>query len=81
LISFTGMSSHFCMARALAHADATVVSPMDFLRVPLTALIGWLLYAEQIDIFTAVGAAIILAGNLLNIQRRSQKTEEVMIAP
>ncbi|WP_292655267.1 DMT family transporter, partial [Mesorhizobium sp.] len=29
LIAFTGMSSHFCMARALGYADATIVSPMD----------------------------------------------------
>ena len=40
LIAFTGMSSHLCMARALAYAEATVISPMDFLRVPLSALIG-----------------------------------------
>ncbi|TIP86019.1 MAG: DMT family transporter, partial [Mesorhizobium sp.] len=66
LIAFTGMSSHFCMARALAYADATVISPMDFLRVPLSALIGWLLYQEQIDAFTAGGALLILMGNLLN---------------
>ena len=81
LIAFTGMSSHFCMARALVHADATLISPMDFFRVPLSALIGWLLYAEQIDMFTAVGAAIILAGNLLNIQRRTPETEDVAVAP
>ena len=68
LISFTGMSSHFCMARALSYADATAIMPLDFLRVPLSALIGWLLYSERIDTFTAVGAALILAGNLLNLQ-------------
>lgn len=70
VISFTGMSSHFCMARALAHADATVVMPMDFLRLPFSALIGWLLYQEQIGVFTACGAALILGGNLLNSQKR-----------
>ena len=53
LVSFTGMSSHFCMARALSYAEATVVMPMDFLRLPLSALIGFLLYSEQIDTFTA----------------------------
>lgn len=73
VIGFTGMSSHFCMARALTYADATLISPMDFLRVPLSALIGWLLYKEQIDIFTAGGAALILTGNLLNLPRRSAK--------
>ncbi|TIP74792.1 MAG: DMT family transporter [Mesorhizobium sp.] len=77
LIAFTGMSSHFCMARALAYADATVISPMDFLRVPLSALIGWLLYQEQIDAFTAGGALLILLGNLLNLQKKATKPEEV----
>ncbi|MFK0689482.1 DMT family transporter [Mesorhizobium sp. IMUNJ 23033] len=77
LVAFTGMSSHFCMARALAHADATVISPMDFLRVPLSALIGWLLYQEQIDAFTAGGALLILLGNLLNLQRKAPQPAEV----
>ncbi|MER8610318.1 DMT family transporter [Mesorhizobium sp. M0228] len=77
LIAFTGMSSHFCMARALVYADATVISPMDFLRVPLSAVIGWLLYHEQIDAFTAGGALLILLGNLLNLQRSTTKPAEV----
>lgn len=77
LISFTGMSSHFCMARALSYADATAVMPIDFLRVPLSALIGWLLYSEGIDIFTALGAGLILFGNLLNLQRRRPKPAEI----
>ncbi|TPL01411.1 DMT family transporter [Mesorhizobium sp. B2-4-14] len=77
LIAFTGMSSHFCMARALTYADATVISPMDFLRVPLSALVGWLLYSEQIDAFTAGGALLILMGNLLNLQRKPIQPAEV----
>ena len=40
---------------------------MDFLRVPLTALVGWLLYAERIDALTVAGTALILVGNLLNL--------------
>lgn len=75
LVSFTGMSSHFCMARALTYAEATVVMPMDFLRLPLSAVIGFLLYSEQIDLFTAIGATLILAGNLFNRQRRAREPE------
>jgi drug/metabolite transporter (DMT)-like permease len=56
------------MARALLYADATVVVPMDFLRVPLTALAGWLLYSERLDAFTVLGAALILTGNLVNLR-------------
>ncbi len=69
LISFSGTFSHFCMTRALVYADAMVVAPMDYLRVPLTALIGWLFYSERIDVYIAVGAALILAGNLVNLRR------------
>ena len=69
VIAFCGTFSHYCMARAMLHADATVVVPMDFLRVPLTAMAGWLVYAERIDLVTVLGAVLILAGNLLNLQR------------
>jgi len=57
------------MARALRHADATVVVPMDFLRVPLSAVAGWLVYSERMDLWTVGGALLILAGNLLNLRR------------
>jgi drug/metabolite transporter (DMT)-like permease len=68
VIAFCGTFSHYCMARAMLHADATVVLPMDFLRVPLTAVAGWLIYSERLDIFTVLGAALILTGNLLNLK-------------
>jgi drug/metabolite transporter (DMT)-like permease len=68
VIAFCGTFSHYCMARAMLHADATVVLPMDFLRVPLTATAGWLIYSERLDLFTVLGAALILAGNLLNLR-------------
>lgn len=69
LIAFSGTFAHFCMAKALTHAEATVVMPMDYLRVPLSALLGYLLYAEAIDGLTAIGAGLILAGNLFNLRR------------
>jgi len=68
VIAICGTFSHFCMARAMLYADATIVIPMDFLRVPLTATAGWLLYSEQLDIWTVLGAALILTGNLLNLK-------------
>ena len=68
VIAFCGTSAHFCMARAMIYADATIVVPMDFLRVPLTAMVGWLVYSERLDLFTVLGAALILSGNLLNLK-------------
>jgi drug/metabolite transporter (DMT)-like permease len=71
VIAFCGTFSHYCMARAMLHADATVVIPMDFLRVPLTAAAGWLIYSERLDAFTVLGAVLILTGNLLNLRPSS----------
>jgi drug/metabolite transporter (DMT)-like permease len=68
VIAICGTFSHFCMARAMLYADATVVVPMDFLRVPLTATAGWLIYGERLDAFTVLGAALILAGNFVNLR-------------
>ena len=52
----------------MQYADATIVVPMDFLRVPLTAAAGWLIYSERLDTFTVLGAVLILTGNLLNLK-------------
>lgn len=68
IIAFCGTFSHYCMARALTYADATIVVPMDFLRVPLSATAGWLIYGERLDAYTVIGAALILTGNLLNLR-------------
>jgi drug/metabolite transporter (DMT)-like permease len=69
VIAFTGTYSHYCMARALVHAEATVIMPMDFVRLPATALVGWAVYAEHLDVYTAAGALLILMGNVLTIRR------------
>jgi drug/metabolite transporter (DMT)-like permease len=68
VIAVCGTFSHYCLASAMRYADATIVVPMDFLRVPLTATVGWLVYAERLDVYTVLGAALILTGNLLNLK-------------
>jgi drug/metabolite transporter (DMT)-like permease len=42
---------------------------MDFIRVPASAIAGWLIYSEGIDVFTVTGATLILLGNLLNLKQ------------
>jgi drug/metabolite transporter (DMT)-like permease len=81
VIAFCGTFSHYCMARAMLYADATVVLPMDFLRVPLTAAVGWLIYSERLDAFTLLGAALILAGNLLNLIASSPRRAGAISQP
>jgi len=68
VVAVCGTFSHYFLARAMQYADATIVVPMDFLRVPLTAAAGWLIYSERLDTFTVLGAVLILTGNLLNLK-------------
>lgn len=67
-VGVAGTASHFCLAKAVAAADASVVVPMDFLRVPLTVAAGALLYGEGVDAYLIAGAGLILIGNGLNLR-------------
>lgn len=61
--------AHYCLTRSMKLADATVVVPIDFFRLPLIAVIGALLYAERFDAFIMVGALVIFAGTYYSISR------------
>jgi len=80
VIALCGTYSHYCMTQALRHADAMMIVPMDFLRVPLTAVAGWLVYDERIDVFTVVGAGLILVANLLNLRRSTPAPKDARVA-
>lgn len=65
-------SAHYCMTRAFMLADATVVVPIDFLRLPLIAVVGALFYGESIELATIIGAAVIFAGTYYSMTRESR---------
>jgi drug/metabolite transporter (DMT)-like permease len=65
--------AHFCMTRAFRLADATVVVPIDFLRLPLIAVVGALVYGEALDPIVFVGAAIIFAGTYYSLSREGRR--------
>ena len=68
IVAVTSLSAHYCMARAFRLADATVVVPMDFLRLPLIAIVGFFFYHEPLNGWVFVGALIVLAGTWLNLK-------------
>ena len=71
-VGATGMIAHFCLARAFRIADASLVVPIDFLRLPLIAGVGVLLYNEPLEISVLLGAAVIFAGTYYSIRRESR---------
>lgn len=73
LVGVTAMTAHYCMTRAFKLADATVVVPMDFLRLPLIMLVGLIVYQESVDIWVLAGAAVMFSGNLINVRAEQKK--------
>jgi len=67
IIGLCGLFAHFCLTKALQLAPATVVTPIDFCRLPIIATIGFIFYNEPLDIFIISGAIIIFLANYLNI--------------
>jgi len=72
LIAVAGLVAHFCLTTALRLAPAPVVMPIDFARLPLVAVVGMLVYAEALDPFVFLGAAIIFGANYFNILRETR---------
>jgi len=50
-------------------APATMVVPIDFVRLPLIAVVGALFYNEPFDFMVLVGAAVIFVGTYYSLSR------------
>ena len=72
-VGIAGLTSHYCLSNAFRAGDATLVVPLDFLRIPLIAVVGWAFYDEKLDIFVLLGAMIIIAGVLWNLRTEAAK--------
>ena len=68
-----GLFAHFCLSNAFRAGDASLVVPLDFLRIPLIAVVGWWLYGEPLDIFVFAGAGLIISGILWNLRSETRR--------
>jgi len=76
-IGVAGLASHYCLSNAFRAGEATLVVPLDFLRIPLIALVGWWLYGEALDLFVFAGAGLIISGVLWNLRAETAKPAKV----
>jgi drug/metabolite transporter (DMT)-like permease len=67
-VGIAGLTSHYCLSNAFRSGDATLVVPLDFMRIPLIAVVGWAFYGERLDVFVLLGAMIIVSGVLWNLR-------------
>lgn len=77
IIGVTALSAHYCMTKAMQHAEVTFVVTMDMFRLPLISLIGVLIYAEHFSVALILGMLLIIAGNSLNIYSRKVDKDSI----
>jgi drug/metabolite transporter (DMT)-like permease len=72
LLGLGGLAQQFCIGAALRLAPMARVIPIDYLRLPVIAIIGTVFYAELVDPIAMVGAVIVIAGVLLTQRSQSR---------
>ncbi len=80
VLGAAGLFAHYCMTNAFRIGDASLVVPLDFMRIPLIAVVGWWLYAEPLDIFVFAGAGLIITGILWNLRSEARRPSYRCIA-
>jgi drug/metabolite transporter (DMT)-like permease len=63
-LALVGNAYIYGLTRALKIAETSMVMPFDFLRMPAAAVAGYILFAETIDVWSWVGAAIVFAATI-----------------
>jgi len=68
VVSVAGLFGNYCMIKALRHAPATILAPLDFVSLPLIAIFGMMFYSEPLELSVFAGAAVILGANYFNVR-------------
>lgn len=73
-----GGISQLCVSRAMSMADASIISPIEFLRLPLVVILAWFLFQEPADLWSVLGGAIIFTATLATVfhERKRQRPIE-----
>ena len=79
IVSITGLTAHLCMTKAFSLAPVSVVMPIDFVRLPLISMVGYLFYNEVLTWYIVLGSVLVFVGNYINIkaEERTQSHERV----
>ena len=81
VVGICGLTAHFCLTSALFLAPATIVAPMEFVRLPIISIVGALVYQEPVEIWVLIGGGVIMVGNLVNIYGRTRKDRSLLPPP
>jgi len=64
--------SHMSMSKAYSKADLSLVQPFDFTRLIFISIIAYFAFDEIIDIYSLIGALIIVSGTIFIAPKRKK---------
>jgi drug/metabolite transporter (DMT)-like permease len=73
VIGVAGLGAHLGLTQALRLAPASVVTPIDFLRLPVIAVVGMAFYAEPIEPLVLLGGLLIFAANWIGLRAETAR--------
>ena len=76
LLAISGTVAPYCLVRAFVHTEATIVEPIEYLRLPITAGIAYLIFDQSTDLWVWVGAAIIAGSTYVMTQSEAKKVSQ-----
>ena len=77
IVALAALAAHYCLTKALSLAPANIVIPMDFLRLPLIALLAWWIFQEAVSVWVYAGTALMLLGVWINLNSSEQRGRKV----
>ena len=69
LLTITSLLAHYCLSSALKNSEASVVLPIDYIRLPLIIFIGWYYYDEIISSNVFIGSLLIISGAIVFLNK------------
>jgi drug/metabolite transporter (DMT)-like permease len=70
LAALAAAAAQYCIAKAAMLAEATVITPVDFIQLPFAAIVGYALFGEPPDLLTFAGSALLLLSILAIVHEK-----------
>ncbi len=69
VLTATSLLAHLSLSSALKKSDASIILPIDYIRLPLIALVGWYYYDEVMTYNIIVGSSLIIIGTIFFLRK------------
>ena len=76
-IAIVGSLAHFLWTKSYSMADITSLQPIEFIKLPIIALLGWIIFSEIPGTWTWVGGLIIFISTIYISHREAKATNSL----